>query len=289
MRLACIELDGQARAAMVTDDGLIDLTAQAGVKPEDIPRLLIADAEVRSRLQAALNSATTRLPHERIVYRSPVLRPRKIFGVGLNYHSFVEAARAAGMTVPNERLWFLRPSACLAGAHAEVRLPCDADDLDYEAEMAVVIGRPARFVSVSQAPSVIGGFTVGNDLTLRKRAAKSLALGKCFDTHTPLGPWITTPDDVGDPHNLVVEARVNGELRQSSNTSDMIANCYELIAELSTYCTLEPGDVILTGTPNGSAIFHSPARMLQAGDEVRIEVEGLGAIENLIVGELREG
>jgi 2-keto-4-pentenoate hydratase/2-oxohepta-3-ene-1,7-dioic acid hydratase in catechol pathway len=165
-------------------------------------------------------------------------------------------------------------------------LPRNADDLDYEVELAVVIGRRCRYVSSANAGSVIAGFTIANDLTLRKRVSKSLVLAKSFDTHTPLGPWLVTPEEIENPHSLAVRAWVNGELRQNSSTAEMIAGCYELVAEISSACTLNPGDIILTGTPNGCGIFERPPAGLAIGDVLRMEIEGIGMIENRVVDEL---
>jgi 2-keto-4-pentenoate hydratase/2-oxohepta-3-ene-1,7-dioic acid hydratase in catechol pathway len=227
-----------------------------------------------------------RLPLSAVKLRSPVLRPDKILGVGMNYHSFVAAVQRIGVPLPtNNRIWFSRPTACIAGPYDDVWLPRDAHDFDYEAELAIVIGQRCRYVSLNDAPAVIAGFTVANDLTLRERVLKSLVLGKSFDTHTPLGPWIVTADELGDPHRLAVRSWVNGELRQQSNTSDMIASCYELVAEISAVCTLNPGDIILTGTPDGSGIFQSPPRALAAEDVVKVEIEGIGVIENRVLDE----
>src|SRR4029077_18740103 len=131
-----------------------------------------------------------------------------------------------GIPLQRERIWFYRPRGCIAGPYDDVWLPRNAKDLDYEVELAIVIGRRCRYVTLADAPTVVAGFTVANDLTLRERVLKSVALGKCFDTHTPLGPWIVTPDEIGDLGNLAVRTWVNGTLRQESTTADMIADCY---------------------------------------------------------------
>lgn len=284
MKLANIESDGVARVALVLNDELIDLTARVGVELDDLAKFLSLGAEARALAERCMKEATPRLARDAVRFRSPVLRADKILGVGMNYHSFVAAARRIGIAVPTERIWFSRPRGCIAGPYDDVWLPRGASDFDYEAELAIVIGRRCRHVSSAEAPAVVAGFTVSNDLTLRERAMKSPVLGKSFDTHTPLGPYIVTPEEI-DPHNLAIRAWVNGELRQESNTADMIASCYELIAELSSICTLNPGDIILTGTPEGSGIFQRPLSMLVAGDLVKIEIEGIGAIENRVIDE----
>jgi 2-keto-4-pentenoate hydratase/2-oxohepta-3-ene-1,7-dioic acid hydratase in catechol pathway len=289
VKLANIESGGQSHVALVLGEELIDLTAQLGAELDDVPKFLALGVEGQTLAARCLKSAAPRLPTSSVKFLAPVRSPDKILGVGMNYHSFTAAARGIGMSIPAARVWFLRPRGCVTGPRDDVWLPRNADDFDYEVELAVVIGRRCRHISTADAAAVIGGYTVANDMTLRKQVAKSLVLAKSFDTHTPLGPWIVTPDEIGDPHQLAVNAWVNGELRQSGNTYDMIAGCGELIAELSAVCTLNPGDFILTGTPAGSGMFRPPPWGLVAGDVVKLEIERIGTIENRIVEEPRLG
>jgi 2-keto-4-pentenoate hydratase/2-oxohepta-3-ene-1,7-dioic acid hydratase in catechol pathway len=285
MKLARIESNGHSRVAMVVNDEVVDLTAQLGVEFDDLPKFLAMGAEGRALAERCLKGPAPRLSRGSVRFRSPIRRPDKILGVGMNYHSFVASARRIGITVPAERIWFYRPPGCIAGPYDDVWLPRNAGDFDYEVELAIVIGRRCRYVTSADAPAVVAGFTVANDLTLRERVLKSLVFGKSFDTHTPLGPWVVTADEIGDPHQLTMRTWVNGELRQQSSTADMIANCYELIAEVSSVCTLVPGDIILTGTPDGCGAFHRPPLTLAAGDVVKIEIERIGVIENRVVDE----
>jgi 2-keto-4-pentenoate hydratase/2-oxohepta-3-ene-1,7-dioic acid hydratase in catechol pathway len=164
-------------------------------------------------------------------------------------------------------------------------MPSVSDKLDYEAELGVVIGMRCRHVSREQARLVIAGYTVCNDVSVRdwQSRAQTMTLGKSFDTHGPIGPWIVTDDEVPDPHALRLRAFVNGEVRQDSNTADMIYDIYEQIAYLSMVMTLEPGDVLATGTPAGVGVGMVPPCFLKLGDVVRIEVEGVGAIENKVI------
>jgi 2-keto-4-pentenoate hydratase/2-oxohepta-3-ene-1,7-dioic acid hydratase in catechol pathway len=263
----------------------VDLTAQLGVELDDVSKLLAMGPESRELADRCLKRATARVPVDSVKFLSPILRADKILGVGMNYHSFVAAAEHIGVALPKVRLWFLRPRACIRGPYEEVWLPRDAKDLDYEAELAIIIGQRCRHVSAADARAVVAGFTVANDLTLRDRVLKSIALGKSFDTHTPLGPWMVTAEDIDDPHRLAIKTWVNGALRQNGNTADMIAQCYELIEEISAVCTLNPGDIILTGTPDGSGLFCKPPLSLAANDIVKIEIEAIGAIENRVVDE----
>ena len=282
MKLARIDTPDGTRAAVVTADGFIDLTTAIGLAPDDLPSLLAGGAEGRLAVERCLRTAP-RLRADSVRLRSPIARADKILGVGMNYRSFVAAVERLGIPLPRERIWFYRPSACIAGPSDDIVLPQGADDLEYEAELAVVIGRRGHGVTAAEAAGLIGGFTVANDVTLRQRVLRSLVFGKSCETHLPLGPWIVTADEIADPHDLAIRTWVNGELRQDARTSEMMASCSELIEEVSAYCTLNPGDIILTGTPVGSGVFQDPPRSLTAGDIVKIEIEGIGVIENRVI------
>jgi 2-keto-4-pentenoate hydratase/2-oxohepta-3-ene-1,7-dioic acid hydratase in catechol pathway len=167
-----------------------------------------------------------------------------------------------------------------------VQLPRVSTSLDYEAELVFVIGKKCRHVSRDQAAAVIFGYCIGNDVSVRDWQFKTsqFILGKSFDTHAPIGPWIVTPEAI-DPHNLDIRCLVNGDERQSSNTRHFIFDCYAMVEHLSKVMTLEPGDLIFTGTPAGVGAARKPPLWLREGDVVRIEIEGIGAIENRIVRE----
>ena len=166
-------------------------------------------------------------------------------------------------------------------------MPPEGHELDYEAELAIVIGRRCRRVPERHAASVIAGFTVCNDVSVRdwQQRAPTATLGKSFDTHGPIGPWLTTPDELGDPGRLALRTWVDGELRQDGNTAELMYGFGEMIEELSTVFTLEPGDILTTGTPSGVGQYMRPPKWLTAGQRVRVEIEGLGHIENLVVEE----
>jgi 2-keto-4-pentenoate hydratase/2-oxohepta-3-ene-1,7-dioic acid hydratase in catechol pathway len=153
--------------------------------------------------------------------------------------------------------------------------------VDYEAELVVVIGKGGRYISKENAPAAVFGYCCGNDVSARdwQRATPQWVLGKSFDSHAPFGPWITTADELGDPHTLGVRSIVNGELRQNSNTSNFVFNVWDMIEHVSKVMTLEPGDLIFTGTPGGVGMAMNPPRFLQDGDRVRIEIDRLGALE----------
>lgn len=285
MKLANVRVDGEARVGLVLGDEFVDLTTNLGVKCMDVAQLLAMGAEGHRLLELAQRRAGPRRELHRSQLLAPVAPGDKILGVGMNYRSFVAGAGKLGLPIPTDLFWFMRPRSCLAGPYEDVLLPSGATDLDYEVELAVVIGKRCRNVSSTQAADCIAGYTVANDLTLRARAVKSPVLGKSFDTHTPMGPWLTTADEIGSIDNLAIRGWINGELRQDSSTSDMVVNGYELIAEISRVCTLNAGDVILTGTPFGSGIFQPEPRLLRRGDVMKMEIEGLGFIENRIVDE----
>jgi 2-keto-4-pentenoate hydratase/2-oxohepta-3-ene-1,7-dioic acid hydratase in catechol pathway len=182
---------------------------------------------------------------------------------------------------------FVKLQNCVNGPHDPIWRPRVSDKLDYEGELGFVVGTRCRHVPAERAHEVIAGYTVINDVSVRdyQRRTTQFTLGKSFDTHGVIGPWIVTGDEVGDPHNLHITTTVNGEVRQDSNTKHLIFDCYALVAALSEVVTLEPGDVVATGTSSGVAAAMKPPRWLVPGDVVRIEIEGIGAIENTIVQE----
>ena len=270
MKIANFDLNGERRVALVVGDEAIDASAVYGNTLDDAPLFWALGPCVQTSAARCLKSSAPRLPLESMKLLAPILRPDKIIGVGMNYYSFVAAAKAIGLPVPAQLVWFLRPKGCIVGPYDDVWLPPGASDFDYEVELAIVIGQRCRNVSSAQAHSVIAGYTVANDMTLRKQVAKSLVFAKSFDTHTPIGPWIVTAEEIGDIHSLAVRTWVNGELRQQGNTADMICGCHELVAEISTVCTLNRGDIILTGTPGGCGIFQRPPSGLADADTVPV-------------------
>jgi 2-keto-4-pentenoate hydratase/2-oxohepta-3-ene-1,7-dioic acid hydratase in catechol pathway len=281
MRLASY-LDGtQERPAAVIGDELVDLLAAAPDLPASTRDLLAAGPET---LRAASQAAEAH--GERIavsdVTLAPAVRPQKFFAIGLNYYDHAKEANREPTEVPTV---FAKMINCVSGPYDPVQLPIVSEQLDYEAELAIVIGRRCRNVSPQDAAAVVGAYTITNDFTVRdwQRKTQQWTLGKSFDTTGPIGPWLVTPDELGDPHDLAFRTLVNGEVRQQSNTNNLIHNCWALIAEISTACTLEPGDTIATGTCAGVGAFHQPPAWLVADDVVRVEFDGIGAIENRVV------
>jgi 2-keto-4-pentenoate hydratase/2-oxohepta-3-ene-1,7-dioic acid hydratase in catechol pathway len=208
----------------------------------------------------------------------PVPRPGKIFAIGLNYADHIAESK---METPAHQVWFTKAVTSVNGPFDPVQIPKVSQTVDYEAELVAVVGKGGRHIGRDDAASRIFGYCVGNDVTERmwQHRTAQWSLGKSFDTHAPIGPWITTRDDI-DPHNLALRCWVNGEERQSSNTRHLVFDVFDQVAHLSQAMTLEPGDLVFTGTPGGIGAAMTPRRFLQPGDVVRCEIEGLGHIEN---------
>ena len=236
---------------------------------------------VRSELEAGQGAIP--LPQARLL--APIERPGKYLAIGMNYAKHVAEADKLGVARATHQTWFNKQVTCISGPYDDIE-PGVTEKLDYEVELAAVIGRPAKGVSEADAPAHVFGFTVANDVSARdwQFHTPTFTMGKSFDTHGPIGPWIVTADEIDDPHRLGLRCYVNGELRQSSDTSQMVNKLWAQIAYLSTAFTLEPGDLIATGTPEGVGVGMEPPVFLKPGDVVRCEVDGIGAIENRVAG-----
>jgi 2-keto-4-pentenoate hydratase/2-oxohepta-3-ene-1,7-dioic acid hydratase in catechol pathway len=282
MKLARYTLDGRTMIGVVHNGQVIDLEQLDPAAPKTIRELLELGVAGRQRIADALRDAPAGHPLSAVKLKAPIPDAQKYLAIGMNYHGHAEEARRGGITVPPHQLWFNKQVTCINGPYDPIYKPRVSDKMDYEAELGVVIGRRCRYVSVEDAPSVIGGYFVANDVTARDWQFKSptFTLGKSFDSHGPIGPWVTTADEVADPHNLNMQLWVNGELRQQANTGGMIYNIWQQIHELSQVMTLHPGDLIATGTCAGVGIVHG--KFLQPGDVVKVEIEGLGHIENRV-------
>jgi 2-keto-4-pentenoate hydratase/2-oxohepta-3-ene-1,7-dioic acid hydratase in catechol pathway len=284
VKLCTFEHDGTLRAGVVLEDAVVDLSVAAPELPRDVAALLAAGPDALARAQSAAAAARERLPLAPLRLASPILRPPKFLAIGLNYADHVAES---GQKPPAFPIVFNKQSTCVTGPHDPVQMPRVSSALDYEGELGFVVGRRCRHVPRARAHEVIAGYLVVNDVSVRdwQLRVPTMTMGKSFDTHGPLGPWLTTADELGDPHGLRLRTWVNGELRQDSSTKNLIFDCFALIEHLSTAFTLEPGDVVATGTPGGVGIAMKPPRLLRVGDSVRIEIEGLGALENQIVAE----
>lgn len=285
VRVGRVELLGDASTEEAARPGpprgvgqVVDLTAVVGDSVRALlPRLPEAVPEL-----TAVEGETFDLADVRLL--TPIDAPRKYLGIGMNYQAHAEEAAQAGVPIPSTQMWFNKQVSCIQGPWDDVVRPRISEQLDYEVELGVVIGRPAKDVQEGRARDVIAGYVVANDVSVRDWLAQrspTFTLGKSFDTHGPLGPWLTTADEVPDPHALQLRLTVNGEVRQQARTDDMIYDIDAQIAYLSQVFTLEPGDVLATGTPAG--IGAPTANWLVPGDVVRAEVVGLGALENTVV------
>ncbi|MEM2281600.1 MAG: fumarylacetoacetate hydrolase family protein [Candidatus Bathyarchaeia archaeon] len=216
---------------------------------------------------------------------APLVNPPKIICLGLNYW---DHAAECGASIPEEPIIFFKPRTTIVGPNENIVKPCFVRQLDYEAELAVVVGKKAKNVPVSEAENYIFGYTILNDVSARdiQFKDKQWTRGKSFDTFAPLGPCILTRKQMGDPSNLYIRTWVNGELRQNSTTKNMVFNVYEVLHHLSRVMTLEPGDIIATGTPAGVGFAMKPEpKFLRGGDVVKMEIEKIGVLENAVVEE----
>ena len=274
MRIAAFEKDGQEGVGLVEDDALRALPDGFLGGPDPMIDLVTRWESLRGEVEGALGAP---LPLAALRLLAPIRRPGKIWAIGLNYQDHVDES---GIDAPEKQVWFTKAVTALNGPHDPIQIPKASPYADYEVELVAVVGRRCKHVPRADAASVLFGYCVGNDVTERawQHAGPQWSLGKSFDTHAPIGPWITTADEV-DPHDLDLRCTVNGETRQSSNTKHLIFDVYDQIEHLSAAMTLEPGDLIFTGTPGGVGAAMKPMVFLQPGDVVACEVSNLGRIE----------
>ena len=273
------EKNGPPKVGKLIDKEIVEF--DRALFPSDMVSLIEIFDDIKSDLES-FNGPS--IPIEQTELMQPVIRPQKILVIGLNYKDHIQET---GFEKPEFPLFFNKQLTSVNGPFGDIHLPKVSDKLDYEGELGFIIGKKCRHVSKNDAKKVIAGFVTCNDVSVRDWQMKSptFTLGKSFDTHSPFGPYLTTFDEVNDPHNLSIKTWVNGELRQDSNTSNLVYDCYEQIETLSTAFTLEPGDLIMTGTPAGVGIGFEPKRYLRTGDVVKIEIEKVGIIQNKVVNE----
>jgi 2-keto-4-pentenoate hydratase/2-oxohepta-3-ene-1,7-dioic acid hydratase in catechol pathway len=243
---------------------------------------LLSSGDLVSHVAKLLDRAD-RIPAAEIILVAPVPRPGKVLAIGLNYRDHAEES---GQQVPKYPVVFAKVSTCITGPEAPVERPRASAAVDWEAELCFVIGKRGRHIAAGDALQHVAGYMCGNDVSVRdwQFHNPTWMMGKGFDTHGPTGPWLVTSDEL-DPGDLDIKCFVNGELMQSSNTSQLIFDIPAIIEYLSTAFTLEPGDVIFTGTPAGVGISRKPPVFLKAGDVVRVEIDGLGTLENPVIEE----
>lgn len=282
MRLVTFQpASGPPHVGVVVGDQIFPL--DHSVYP-DMTRFLIAGSAALAEAEKIVRGEST--PHSElglcdVVLLPPVTRPGKIIAVGLNYRDHAIETKQEIPTVP---IIFAKFPSSISGPDAPVMLPADDPQCDYEAELAVVIGRKTKAVSEAEALACVAGYMPLNDVSARRWqfADKQWVRGKSCDTFCPTGPWLTTRDAVPNPHALSIRMRVNGNVVQNSNTSNLIFRIPTLIAFISAAITLEPGDIIATGTPDGVGVFRKPPVFLKSGDVMEVEIEGLGVLRNRV-------
>jgi 2-keto-4-pentenoate hydratase/2-oxohepta-3-ene-1,7-dioic acid hydratase in catechol pathway len=318
MRLVTYTFRGTTRlGAVVSDAEVVDLNracalhrAERGERraraladflvPADMPAFLAAGEPALDAARAALAHVAEdvcaradearaagllfRLDEPGFRLEAPVPRPGKVLAVGVNYK---DHAAEAKIDLPTRPMIFSKVTTCMNGPGRPIHRPRVSAFLDWEGELCFVIGKHARHVPAARALEHVAGYMVGNDVSVRdwQVHSRTMMMGKSFDTHGPTGPWLVTRDEVPDPHALDLKTWVNGVLKQDSNTRHLIFGVEPLIEYLSDAFTLEPGDVVFTGTPSGVGFARSPREFLKAGDVVRVEITGLGALENPVVDE----
>lgn len=278
MKLATYTREGVSRVGIVQEDCIID-AGFAGAMLDVIRQWGDLKPDFQARADAGGG-----VPLSKVRLEAPVRRPGKIFAIGLNYADHIAES---GLPTPPHQVWFTKAQTSINGPYDPILVAREGPFVDYEVELVVVIGRGGRNISKSDAPSCVFGYCVGNDVTERawQHRTAQWSLGKSFDTHAPIGPWIVTADEIADPHALDLRCHVNGELRQQSNTRHLVFSVWDQIAHLSQAMTLEPGDLIFTGTPGGVGAAMEPRRFLKPGDVLRSEVDGLGVIEAIMIPE----
>ena len=275
--------NNQMRVGAVINDAVVDSHGSVDI-PQSMIEFLGAGATALLAIQALIDTGNARIALAEVKLNAPVPRPGKYLGIALNYADHIAET---GRDQPEYPSFFTKQSSCVIGYGDAIHRPKVSDKLDYEGELAFVIGKRCRHVPVDKAHQVIAGFTIANDVSVRDWQIRSptMTIGKSFDTCGPLGPWIVTPDELPDPHNLAIKTWIDDELRQDGNTRQMIFNCYEMVAYLSLAMTLEPGDVITTGTPSGVGVKMQPRGYLKPGQTARIEIEGIGTLSNPVIEE----
>ncbi len=278
MKLMCYRVAGAPALGAVVEDGVVDVSAAA---PDFAAALAPGGIEAARSLSDGRAADHALDDVEKLM---PIASAARVFCVGQNY---VEHIREMGYEIPEFPSIFMRTHESFAPDGAAIVKPRVSDQFDYEGELTVVIGRPARHVAEADALDYVAGYTIMNDGSVRdwQRRVAQVAPGKNFDRSGALGPWIATADEIPDPAALTLETRVDGEVRQHTSTGDMVFSIPFLISYISTFCQLLPGDLISTGSPSGAAAGFDPPRWLKPGETVEIEISGIGTLRSQVVAE----
>jgi 2-keto-4-pentenoate hydratase/2-oxohepta-3-ene-1,7-dioic acid hydratase in catechol pathway len=264
--------------------GVLDVHAASAHLPESLHAYLRAGDEFRPALEKLAAAPPARYVYaaDTVRYLPPIEAPQKIICIGLNYR---DHAAEVNLPLPTEVTAFAKYANSLVGNGAPIEIPHESDKVDYEAELAFVIGKRGRHISADRAYEYIAGYTIFNDVSVRDYQMRSSQwmLGKVFDTHAPCGPVIVTTDEIPDPQTLTIRTTIGADVLQNSNTSQLVFTVPLLVAELSSIMTLEPGDIVATGTPAGVGTSRTPKRWLRPGERVKVEIEQIGALENPVI------
>jgi len=287
MRIATFTYQSRTAVGRVDGDHITDLQDALPAGCRTMLDVLRAGPDLLDRLETAQLPGGRRIPLKDVRLEAPIRNPSKFLAIGLNYQDHLDEVLARGGKAPESQLWFNKQVSCIIGPFDPIHRPRASDRLDYEGELGVVIGTRCRHVRRENALDVVAGYTVMNDVTARdwQRKSPTWTLGKSFDTHGPIGPWIVTKRDIPDPQALTMRLWVNGSLRQQISTGLMVHPVADQIAYLSTVMTLEPGDLLATGTCKGAGWGMEPPVFLQPGDVVKVEIDQIGSIENPVIDE----
>ncbi len=284
MRFVTFEFGGQARPGVLSgDDSVLDLSSLGF---NSLLELIESGPDGSKQLETFTYHPPEAAKHslQSVKLLAPIPKPRKLICVGLNYRDHAEET---GTQIPKVPTIFNKFATAVIGPGANIVLPKVSKAPDYEAEFAFVVGRGGRHIRAEDWANHIFGYTIVNDVTARdyQRATSQWLMGKTFDTFAPMGPSIVTPDEISDPHDLDIQMEINGEVRQDSNTRELIFKIPDLIAFLSSVFTLEPGDIVSTGTPAGVGFARKPPLYLHAGDEAVVKISGIGELRNPVIAE----
>ena len=278
MKIVRYEDKSGAKLGAVKGEGVVELTRRFPSLSDHTIELITQWPHLRGDVEKLVAQSAPDAALADVHVLAPVARPGKVMAIGLNYADHI---KESGQETPRHQVWFTKAVTSINGPFDPIELPIASTYVDYEAELVVIIGQRCKQVQKDRAAEVIFGYCAGNDVSVRdwQLQTPQWVLGKSFDTHAPIGPWIVTADELGNPHTLGIRCFVNGERRQNSNTENLVFNVYDQIAHLSQAMTLEPGDLIFTGTPGGVGGAMQPPKFLKAGDKVRVEIDRIGAIE----------
>ena len=286
MRLATLNTPQGPHPAVLVGDSYVDLVATASTMPNSARELLANPELMQKAATISQRTDAVRVPKGSAKFHSPIHDPQKVICVGLNYR---DHAIESKMAIPKEPVLFSKFPSALIGHNEAIVVPKVSSKVDYEAELVIVVGKRGRKIPESAAMDHVAGYSVGHDVSARdwqlEKDGKQWMVGKTFDTFAPVGPELVTKDEVPDPHKLGIKLRLNGRTMQNSNTEQMIFTVAQLIAYVSIVFTLEPGDLIFTGTPPGIGHALNPPVYLRGGETTEVEIDGLGILRNPVVSE----